>query len=101
MTTGSLPSCSANDNDVDIDENVKVESKELYKGVSSDDTEVLEEDSRSVLLQLLSQIRIGMDLTKILIPVHFLEPRSLLEKITDFVTHCDLITKYVRTHLFP
>lgn len=84
---------SAADSGMDIDDgNSRADSKELYKGVDQNDTEELEEDARSVLMQVLSQIKIGMDMTRVLIPVNFLEPRSLLEKITDFATHCDLFT---------
>jgi hypothetical protein len=32
-----------------------------------------------------------MDLTKIALPTFVLEPRSLLERITDFFSHPDLI----------
>lgn len=36
-----------------------------------------------------------MDLTKIALPTFVLEPRSLLERITDFFSHPDLIFGYV------
>eukprot|EP00818_Percolomonas_sp_WS_P006390 CAMPEP_0117443970 /NCGR_PEP_ID=MMETSP0759-20121206/4986_1 /TAXON_ID=63605 /ORGANISM="Percolomonas cosmopolitus, Strain WS" /LENGTH=398 /DNA_ID=CAMNT_0005235995 /DNA_START=269 /DNA_END=1465 /DNA_ORIENTATION=- len=47
---------------------------------------------KSLILSILSQLRFGADMTKILIPVDFLEARSLTEKVTDFWTHGYLIT---------
>lgn len=35
--------------------------------------------------------RIGMDLQKVSFPTFVLEPRSMLERITDFLSHPDLI----------
>lgn len=52
--------------------------------------EVLEGSSKSLLSHLISQVTIGMDLTRIVIPCTFLEPRSLLERLTDFISHPDL-----------
>lgn len=36
-------------------------------------------------------IRVGMDLSKVTFPTFVLEPRSMLERITDFMSHPDLI----------
>jgi len=35
--------------------------------------------------------RVGMDLSKVTLPTFVLEPRSMLERITDFMAHPDLI----------
>ena len=35
--------------------------------------------------------RVGMDLSKVTFPTFVLEPRSMLERITDFMSHPDLI----------
>jgi len=40
---------------------------------------------------LLSQLRIGMDLSRVTLPTFILEPKSFLEKLTDFMTHPDLV----------
>ena len=40
-------------------------------------------NNRSLILTLLKQVKIGEDLSKIAFPVHVLEPRSLLEKLSD------------------
>ena len=44
----------------------------------------------SVITHLLSQVRIGMDLTKIVLPTFILERRSLLEMYSDFFAHPDI-----------
>ena len=41
------------------------------------------------------QVRIGMDLTKIVLPTFILERRSLLEMFADFFAHPDLFVRYV------
>ncbi|KAG2176028.1 hypothetical protein INT44_000507 [Umbelopsis vinacea] len=56
-----------------------------------DCTEVLEEGSRSILLSLASQLRKGMDLHRVTLPTFVLEPRSMLERITDFFSHPDYL----------
>ena len=35
--------------------------------------------------------RVGMDLHKVTFPTFVLEPRSMLERITDFMSHPDLL----------
>lgn len=60
--------------------------------VASPDAEVLDEEPRNLLLALISEIRIGMDLSRIPLPTFVLEPRSMLEKLTDFMTHGELLT---------
>ena len=49
----------------------------------------------SIIAHLLSQVRIGMDLTKVVLPTFILERRSLLEMYADFFAHPDLFVKYV------
>jgi hypothetical protein len=56
-----------------------------------DDTSILDEDEGSIILSLISQLRVGMDLHKVTFPTFVLEPRSMLERITDFMAHPDLI----------
>uniref|UniRef100_A0A914HA99 Oxysterol-binding protein n=1 Tax=Globodera rostochiensis TaxID=31243 RepID=A0A914HA99_GLORO len=43
----------------------------------------------SVLMHLLSQVSVGMDLTKVTLPTFILERRSLLEMYADFFAHPD------------
>ncbi|XP_056096119.1 oxysterol-binding protein-related protein 10 isoform X1 [Rhinichthys klamathensis goyatoka] len=56
---------------------------------SEEDLGVLE-DQRSVILQLLSQLKLGMDLTRVVLPTFILEKRSLLEMYANFMAHPDL-----------
>ncbi|KAI0055920.1 Oxysterol-binding protein [Artomyces pyxidatus] len=56
-----------------------------------DDTSILDEDEGSIITSLISQLRVGMDLSKVTFPTFVLEPRSMLERITDFMAHPDLI----------
>ncbi|CAL8288565.1 unnamed protein product [Lota lota] len=45
------------------------------------------EEERSVILHLLSQLKLGMDLTRVVLPTFILEKRSLLEMYADFMSH--------------
>lgn len=56
-----------------------------------DDTSILNENEGSIITSLISQLRVGMDLSKVTFPTFVLEPRSMLERITDFMSHPDLI----------
>lgn len=56
-----------------------------------DDTSILDENEGSIISSLISQLRVGMDLSKVTFPTFVLEPRSMLERITDFMAHPDLI----------
>lgn len=51
------------------------------------------EQGKNIILQLLKQVKPGMDLTKITLPTHILEPRSFLEKMTDYFAHIELISQ--------
>jgi hypothetical protein len=53
----------------------------------------LDEEPKSIILSMLSQVKLGMDLHKIHFPTFVLEPRSMLERITDFVSHPHLILR--------
>ncbi|XP_075472441.1 oxysterol-binding protein-related protein 9 isoform X7 [Ascaphus truei] len=48
------------------------------------------EEHKSIIMHLLSQVRLGMDLTKVVLPTFILERRSLLEMYADFFAHPDL-----------
>lgn len=51
---------------------------------------VLVEDHKSVILHLLSQLKLGMDLTQVVLPTFILEKRSLLEMFADCMGHPQL-----------
>ncbi|CAH8855087.1 unnamed protein product [Trichobilharzia szidati] len=55
------------------------------------------EEQKAVILHLLSQLKIGMDLTKVALPVFILEKYSLLEMFANYMAHPNLfcsITDY-------
>ncbi|KAG0747961.1 hypothetical protein G6F57_007281 [Rhizopus arrhizus] len=56
-----------------------------------DCTEVLEDNSKSILMGIISQLRKDMDLHRVTLPTFVLEPRSMLERVTDFMSHPDLL----------
>ncbi|XP_070199247.1 oxysterol-binding protein-related protein 11-like isoform X2 [Littorina saxatilis] len=51
------------------------------------------EEHKSVILHLLSQLKLGMDLTKVVLPTFILEKRSLLEMFADCMAHPDYFLK--------
>lgn len=51
------------------------------------------ENHGSVISHLISQVKIGMDLTKVVLPTFILERRSLLEMYADFFAHPDLFVR--------
>ncbi|KAK3101850.1 hypothetical protein FSP39_006794 [Pinctada imbricata] len=51
------------------------------------------EEHKSVILHLLSQLKLGMDLTKVVLPTFILERRSLLEMFADCMAHPDMFLK--------
>ena len=79
-SSGTFPSL-ANDDGIDYDK--------LYDD-DGDDDELEMAGHGSVISHLLSQVKIGMDLTKVALPTFILERRSLLEMYADFFAHADL-----------
>ncbi|CAH1981327.1 unnamed protein product [Acanthoscelides obtectus] len=63
----------------------------LYEDNDEDDIEL--ESHGSVIRHLLSQVKIGMDLTKVVLPTFILERRSLLEMYADYFAHPDMFVK--------
>ncbi|RWS25229.1 oxysterol-binding protein-related protein 9-like protein [Leptotrombidium deliense] len=61
----------------------------LYDDDDEDDLGSIEGHG-SVISHLISQVKIGMDLTKVVLPTFILERRSLLEMYADFFAHPDL-----------
>ena len=54
-------------------------------------TEVLGDSSKRILLDIISQLRSGMELSRVSFPVFVLEPLSMLERITNFSAHPNLL----------
>eukprot|EP00708_Paratrimastix_pyriformis_P002637 GAFH01001388.1.p1 GENE.GAFH01001388.1~~GAFH01001388.1.p1 ORF type:complete len:494 (-),score=159.26 GAFH01001388.1:190-1635(-) len=64
---------------------------------ASEQEEVIDEKPQSILLGLMKQLTVGMDLTRVTLPTFVLEPRSLLERYTDFLTHADFLLRAINT----
>ncbi|KAI1082989.1 Oxysterol-binding protein [Whalleya microplaca] len=56
-----------------------------------DDTTVVEPDQGNVLTHIISQLRPGADLSRVVLPTFILEPRSMLERITNFMCHPEML----------
>lgn len=50
----------------------------------TDDIDELDNDGQSILMGIISQLRLGSDLSKITLPTFILEKKSMLERITNF-----------------
>ncbi|XP_046433854.1 oxysterol-binding protein-related protein 9 isoform X2 [Neodiprion pinetum] len=89
------PPPTKGDGSLDYDGELKVDGSLCHlKGVALYDEESEPEvDSMeshgSVVAHLLSQVKIGMDLTKVALPTFILERRSLLEMYADYFAHPD------------
>ncbi|OCT74184.1 hypothetical protein XELAEV_18033142mg [Xenopus laevis] len=55
------------------------------------------DDQFSVILHFISQLKLGMDLTKVVLPTFILEKRSLLEMYANFMAHPDLFLSIAAT----
>jgi len=60
-------------------------------------TETVSEENKSLIWTLLKQVRPGMDLSKVVLPTFILEPRSFLDKLSDYYFHADFLSEYVST----
>ncbi len=47
----------------------------------------VEETQRSIISNIISQLGKGTDLSKISLPTFVLEPRSMTERLSDFLSH--------------
>ncbi|KAL2013147.1 hypothetical protein VTN00DRAFT_672 [Thermoascus crustaceus] len=52
-----------------------------------EDETVVEPEQGNVLSHIISQLRPGADLSRVVLPTFILEPRSMLERITNFMAH--------------
>ena len=67
-------------------------SAEVF-GTASDQTEEISEENKSIVWFLVKQVRPGMDLSKVVLPTFILEPRSFLDKLTDYHYHNDFLSR--------
>ncbi|NXU03295.1 OSBL5 protein, partial [Buphagus erythrorhynchus] len=61
----------------------------------SSQTETISEENKSLMWILLKQLRPGMDLSRVVLPTFILEPRSFLNKLSDYYYHADLLSQAV------
>uniref|UniRef100_A0A5F8GHU8 Oxysterol-binding protein n=1 Tax=Monodelphis domestica TaxID=13616 RepID=A0A5F8GHU8_MONDO len=59
----------------------------------SSQTETVSEENKSLIWILLKQLRPGMDLSRVVLPTFILEPRSFLNKLSDYYYHADLLSQ--------
>ena len=76
----SVHPAEADPSDVE-EEGQEKETNDVSDGVAA---------NRSIIMHMISQVRVGMDLTKIVLPTFILEKRSLLEMYADFLAHPDI-----------
>ncbi|CAR26087.1 ZYRO0B01540p [Zygosaccharomyces rouxii] len=57
----------------------------------SDDIEETDESGQSILLNIISQLKPGSDLSRITLPTFILEKRSMLERITNQLQHPEIV----------
>ncbi|KAF1916560.1 hypothetical protein BDU57DRAFT_449403 [Ampelomyces quisqualis] len=55
--------------------------------VNKEDETVMDDAQGSMLSHIISQLRPGADLSRVTLPTFILEPRSMLERITNFMAH--------------
>ncbi|PRP85039.1 hypothetical protein PROFUN_07223 [Planoprotostelium fungivorum] len=58
--------------------------------------EEMGQDSKTLIFALIKQVKIGMDLSRVVLPTFILEPKSMLEKVSDFLTHSELLVATTR-----
>lgn len=55
--------------------------------------ETVSEENKGLIWTLLKQLRPGMDLSRVVLPTFVLEPRSFLNKLSDYYYHADLLSR--------
>ncbi|KAF2840989.1 lytic polysaccharide monooxygenase [Patellaria atrata CBS 101060] len=64
---------------------------ETREGNVTDDETVVDSEQGNMLMHIISQLRPGADLSRITLPTFILEPRSMLERITNFMAHPEIL----------
>ncbi|XP_032815852.1 oxysterol-binding protein-related protein 5 isoform X1 [Petromyzon marinus] len=55
--------------------------------------EEVSEEHKGLIWGLIKQLRPGMDLSRVVLPTFVLEPRSFLDKLSDYYYHADLLSQ--------
>ncbi|KAI5278604.1 Oxysterol-Binding Protein-Related Protein 5 [Manis pentadactyla] len=69
--------------------------EELGELDQASQVETVSEENKSLMWVLLRQLRPGMDLSRVVLPTFVLEPRSFLDKLSDYYYHADLLSRAV------
>lgn len=91
-SSGRRASVLSSDDEPVIETPYMVNAEPEEFGSVGDQYEEVAEENKSLLWSLIKQVRPGMDLSKVVLPTFILEPRSFLEKLSDYYYHCDIIS---------
>ena len=80
------------DHALSIITNYDLDPKHEVFGDAGDQTEEISDENKSIVWFLVKQVRPGMDLSKVVLPTFILEPRSFLDKISDYYYHADILS---------
>ncbi|XP_029422356.1 oxysterol-binding protein-related protein 5 isoform X1 [Nannospalax galili] len=72
---------------------VEQSQEELGELGEGSQVETVSEENKSLMWVLLRQLRPGMDLSRVVLPTFVLEPRSFLNKLSDYYCHADLLSR--------
>ncbi|ESO91605.1 hypothetical protein LOTGIDRAFT_217357 [Lottia gigantea] len=103
IKTETESSCSEFEDDKTYNTNVQPVETQYYEnekeelGQQGDEcqTEEVNDENKSLIWTLVKQVRPGMDLSKVVLPTFILEPRSFLDKLTDYYYHADMLSEAV------
>ncbi|XP_018608134.2 oxysterol-binding protein-related protein 5-like isoform X2 [Scleropages formosus] len=74
---------------------VEQNQEEMAEAGEMSQVETVSEENRGLIWTLLKQLRPGMDLSKVVLPTFILEPRSFLDKLSDYYYHADFLSRAV------
>uniref|UniRef100_A0A8C4DUK2 Oxysterol-binding protein n=1 Tax=Dicentrarchus labrax TaxID=13489 RepID=A0A8C4DUK2_DICLA len=72
---------------------VEQSTEEMAEVGEASQVETVSEENKGLIWGLLKQLRPGMDLSKVVLPTFILEPRSFLDKLSDYYYHADLLSQ--------
>ncbi|XP_036399421.1 oxysterol-binding protein-related protein 5-like isoform X1 [Megalops cyprinoides] len=72
---------------------VEQAKEEMGEAGEASQVETVSEENKGLIWTLLKQLRPGMDLSKVVLPTFILEPRSFLDKLSDYYYHADLLSQ--------
>uniref|UniRef100_A0A672GJG2 Oxysterol-binding protein n=1 Tax=Salarias fasciatus TaxID=181472 RepID=A0A672GJG2_SALFA len=75
---------------------VEQSTEEMAEAGEASQVETVSEENKGLIWGLLKQLRPGMDLSKVVLPTFILEPRSFLDKLSDYYYHADLLSQAVQ-----